>query len=55
MPRVYANKGEQKLSVIVPVPLTRASVDTLKRQARERNITRTELARLYILTGLVGS
>ncbi len=55
MPRVYTKKGANKLSINIAVPLTPASVAALEQRAQERKVTKTELARTYILTGLVAS
>lgn len=53
MPRVYTKKGASALSGYLAIPMTPASITALEARAQERKVTKTELARTYILTGLV--
>lgn len=53
MPRIYERKGAARLSEKVVIPLTVSMVELLERKAEEKRVTKTELARQFLLAGLV--
>lgn len=50
--RVYLKKGDAAYSASIKIPITRATDAQIAAAAEKRQVTRTELARTFILLGL---